>query len=164
MFALLYVSMQTFSKPVLASNDPTCLIYPPTPPPARGQCCQVGCLLPDEYLYTISTRRNLWQPHNLKPEMWNQQQFSCRGKIYVHNNLCTLENHEKANRIIIISGTIICEGSKFFPYLQFGILSSGSHEKIHNICINVIIKLHFVFADILDVWSYQKHEFWSWLW
>ena len=87
-----------------------------------------------------------------------------RGKIYVHNNLCTLENHEKANRIIIISGTIICEGSKFFPYLQFGILSSGSHEKIHNICINVIIKLHFVFADILDVWSYQKHEFWSWLW
>ena len=74
-----------------------------------------------------------------------------RGKIYVHNNLCTLENHEKANRIIIISGTIICEGSKFFPYLQFGILSSGSHEKIHNICINVIIKLHFVFADILDV-------------
>ena len=74
-----------------------------------------------------------------------------RGKSYVHNNLCTLENHEKANRIIIISGTIIWEGSKFFPYLQFGILSSGSHEKIHNICINVIIKLHFVFADILDV-------------
>ena len=74
-----------------------------------------------------------------------------RGKIYVHNNLCTLENNEKANRIIIISGTITCEGSKFFPYIQYGILSPGSQEKIHNICINEIRKLHFVFADILDV-------------
>ena len=50
-------------------------------------------------------------------------------KIYVYNNLCTLENDEKANRVIIISETIKFEGSKFFPYLQFGILSSGSHEK-----------------------------------
>ena len=90
--------------------------------------------------------------------------FQGRGKNYVHKNLCTLENHEKANRILIISGIMTCEGSKFFPYIQYGILSPGSQEKIHNICINEIRKLHFVFADILDVWSYQKHEFWSWLW
>ena len=69
----------------------------------------------------------------------------------MYTNLCTLENHEKANNVIIISGIIICEGSKFIPNLQFSILSSGSHKKYIPFKKNVIIKFYFVFADILDM-------------